>query len=61
MLDDAVIRLFTALNLVQGAGIPGSETNPIDIMLANVNIDVTGASGIPFAWGPIDVRIDVKI
>jgi hypothetical protein len=30
-------------------------------MLSNVNIDVTGTGGIPFAWGPIDVRLDVKV
>jgi hypothetical protein len=60
-LHDALIRLLASLNLVTGTGLPGTDTNPIDVMLGQINVDATGTSGIPFAWGPIDVRLDVKI
>jgi von Willebrand factor type A domain len=63
-LDDAVIRLMNTLNFVVKAGnsgISGSQTNPIDIKLSDVNIDVTFVGDVPFEWGPIDIRLDVNV
>lgn len=63
-LDDAFVRLMNVLNFVVvpgNSGVPGAQTNPIDIKLSDVNFDATGTGGIPFAWGPIDIRLDVKV
>lgn len=63
-LDDALLRLLDRINFVtkeNNTGISGSQTNPIDIKLSEVDVDTTGTGGIPFEWGPVDVRLDVKI
>jgi len=63
-LDDAVIRLLNSLNFVitqSNTGRSGEATNPIDIMLSNLEADATATGGIPFSWGPLDIRLDVKI
>lgn len=60
-LDDALLRLLSSLNSILGSGLPGSSTNPIDIQLSDVQISVAGTGGVPFSWGPIDVRFEVGI
>ncbi len=63
-LDDALVRLMDSLNFVviaNNTGVSGTSANPIDIKLSNIDVDVTGTGGIPFAWGPLDVRLDVKV
>ncbi|MCX6815974.1 MAG: VWA domain-containing protein [Candidatus Aenigmarchaeota archaeon] len=60
-LDDAIIRLLNSLNFVQGPGVAGSITNPIDVQLSNIDLSTAGTGSIPFAWGPLDVKIGVGI
>ena len=63
-LDDAFFRLMNVLNFVvlpTNNDVPGTETNPIDIRLNDISVDTTSTGGIPYAWGPIDIRLDVKI
>lgn len=63
-LDNAVMRLLDSLNLfisVSTTGPAGSTTNPIDIILDDVEIDSAGSGGIPYAWGPLDVKLEVGI
>lgn len=63
-LDDAFVRLMDVMNFVVTAnntGVSGSPTNPIDIEMSDVAVDATTTSGIPFAWGPIDIRLVVKV
>ncbi len=63
-LHDALMRLLDALNLVitqANSGRSGEATNPIDIKLDEVDIEATGTAGVPFAWGPLDVTLEVGI
>ncbi len=63
-LEDALKRLLDALNFVVfpfNSGQAGSQSNPIDIELKTISIDARSISGIPFTWGPAEVRIDVGI
>ena len=63
-LEDALLRLLNELNYViisSNSGTAGSQTNPIDIKLADVNIDTTTVGGIPYAWGPLGIRLDVTV
>ncbi len=63
-LDDSIIRLLNTLNLVTTAGnsgLSGSQSNPIDVRLNDVQIETTSIAGVPYEWGPIDIRLDVKI
>jgi hypothetical protein len=63
-LDDALLRLLDSLNHIvaqSNTGLSGASTNPIDVMLNNIDIDVTGVGGVPFAWGPLDVTLEVGI
>jgi hypothetical protein len=63
-LEDALLRLLNDLNYItisSNNGTAGSQTNPIDIKLADVNIDTTTVGGIPYAWGPLGIRLDVTV
>jgi len=61
-LDDALLRLFQSLDYTPtGSGPAGSSSNPIDVELNGVDIQTTDVGNIPFQWGPIDIRLDVKV
>ncbi len=57
-VDNALVRLLDYLNFISGTGVSGSSTNPIDVALSNIEITITG-TGIPFGWGPLDIRFVV--
>jgi hypothetical protein len=63
-IDDALSRLLELLNFaVYGfnTGSSGSLNNPIDIELKDVDISSSSIVGIPFTWGPAEVKIEVGI
>ena len=63
-LHNAVVRLLDELNLVVAPGSigrSGESTNPIDIRLDEVSINIAGTAGVPYGWGPLDVILEVGI
>lgn len=56
------LELLDILNFVKHTGLPGSETNPIDIEITEeLIVDVRSLSNIPSLWGPLRFRLDVWI
>lgn len=63
-LHDALLRLLDELNLVivpGNSGLSGESTNPIDIKLDEIALEVVSTGEVPFAWGPLDATLEVGI
>ena len=63
-VEDALQRLLDNLNFVvteSNAGPSGSATNPIELELRDITIDSRSLVGVPFTWGPAEVRMEMGI
>jgi len=60
--DDALQRLLDELNTYETAnasGDSGSEFNPIDIELIDIEFEGEGIGDVPYMWGPLKIRIRI--
>lgn len=60
-LNDAFVRLLYQLKFVNvsgESGLPGTQTNPIDLAITpQVGIATTSIGQVPFVWGPVEVKV----
>ncbi len=60
-LDNALVRLLYSLDFNQTSGISGTATNPINVPLSNIDINTVITGGVPYPWGPLDVKLSVGV
>lgn len=60
-LDNALVRFLYSLDFNQTAGISGTLSNPINVPLSNIDINAVTTGGVPYAWGPLDVKMSIGV